>query len=328
MDTNVVATPIDADQLLAAALSSGWQTLSLFGVQVRQPADLFAYFISLNEVLTRLSESGAVETVEAVAVHVDYLAERAACRREKILAGGHFAADPAVILDTLFNIGGELHAASDRRAEPAPEGVPESVFTLMLAAEAALTGWCSREKALVLARTVLQERPQVCVEIGIFGGRSLVPCAAALRHIGAGVIYGIEAWSPAVAIENPTSEGNDEWWSNLDFANVKREFYRFVAATDLTRYVRVIEAPSGRAATLFDQIDFLHIDGSHSMINAAADVLLYGQKVRSGGIIVFDDFHWDSTAPAREIVTSFCDIVTLLKDPESGLDNCAILRRR
>jgi predicted O-methyltransferase YrrM len=202
------------------------------------------------------------------------------------------------------------------------------VFALILEAETKLAGWCSREKALVIARIILQERPQTCVEIGVFGGRSLVPCAAALQHIGAGAIYGIEAWNAHVAIENVTNEVNDDWWSKVDFASIKREFYRFLAEKNLTSHVRVIEAPSGRASGLFDHIDFLHIDGSHSMVNAAEDVILYARKVRSGGIIIFDDVNWQSTAPARELLGALCDTVTVLKDPASGLDICAVLRRR
>ena len=76
------------------------------------------------------------------------------------------------------------------------------------------------------------------------------------------------------------------------------------------------------------QIDFLHIDGSHSMINAAEDVILYARKVRRGGIVVFDDVNWQSTAPALELLGTLCDTVTMLKDPDSGRDICAVLRRR
>jgi hypothetical protein len=155
-----------------------------------------------------------------------------------------------------------------------------------------------------------------------------VPCAAALRHIGAGAIYGVEAWSPHVAIENVTNEINDDWWSRVDFADIKRAFYRFIAAANLTPHVRVIEAPSGRAASLFDEIDFLHIDGSHSVVNAAEDVILYARKVRSGGIVVFDDVNWKSTAPARDLLAALCDTVSVLKDPATGLDVCAVMRRR
>ena len=131
-----------------------------------------------------------------------------------------------------------------------------------------------------------------------------------------------------VAIENATDAGNDEWWSKVDFAEIKRAFFQFVAANDLTQQVRVIEAPSGRAAALFDQIDFLHIDGSHSLVNAVEDVILYARKVRSGGIVVFDDINWPSTAPARELLMVLCDVVTTLKDADTGMDVCAVLRRR
>ena len=92
--------------------------------------------------------------------------------------------------------------------------------------------------------------------------------------------------------------------------------------------MRLIEAPSARAVALFDAIDFLHIDGAHSMINAAEDVILYARKVRRGGIVVFDDVNWQSTAPALELLGALCDTVTMLKDPDSGRDICAVLRRR
>jgi predicted O-methyltransferase YrrM len=260
--------------------------------------------------------------------HIDYLAGKASCYVAVILGGNHFTTDRQIILDALANINSVLQMAARNWPEQPPHGIPDDVFALILEAESKLAGWCSREKSLTIARTVLQERPKICVEIGIFGGRSLVPCAAALRHIGSGEIYGIEAWNPDIAVEHATNEVNDDWWSKVDFARIKQEFYQFVAATNLTRHVRLIEAPSGRAAGLFDQIDFLHIDGSHSMVNAAEDVILYARKVRSGGIVVFDDVNWQSTAPARELLGTLCDTVTVLKDPESGLDICAVLRRR
>jgi predicted O-methyltransferase YrrM len=328
MDIDVVSAAAGSDEALHGALTAAWQTLSGFHVVVPQRTDLFVYFKALEDVLTALSEAGEVAPVEAVISHVDYLAGKAGCNAAVILGGGHFATDPRIILDALANIGAVLlQTARNRPAQP-PEGIPEDVFTLILEAEAKLAGWCSREKAMEIVRTVLRERPKTCVEIGVFGGRSLVPCAAALRHIGAGEIYGIEAWNPNIAIENATNEVNDDWWSKIDFAAIKREFYRFIAATNLTRHVRVIEAPSGRAAGLFDQIDFLHIDGSHSMVNAAEDVILYVRKVRSGGIVVFDDVNWQSTAPARALLAALCDTMTVLKDPASGLDICAVMRRR
>jgi predicted O-methyltransferase YrrM len=329
MSIDIVSnTPAGTDQALHCALIAAWETLAGFRVAAPQRNDLFVYFKSLDDVLTGLNEAGGLEPVEAAMGHIEYLAEKAGCHSAVILGGGHFTAHPQVILDALANIGSVLRTAAQKQPEPAPESIPEDVFALILEAEAKLAGWCSREKSLVIARTVLQERPKICVEIGVFGGRSLIPCAAALRHIGEGAIYGIEAWSPNVAIENPTNEANDDWWSKVDFTRIKQEFFRFVAATNLTQHVRVVEAPSNRVASLFDQIDYLHIDGSHSIVNAAEDVILYARKVRAGGIIIFDDINWQSTAPARALLDALCETVTVLKDPESGLDICAVLRRR
>jgi predicted O-methyltransferase YrrM len=328
MGIDVVSASIGSDQAVHRALAAAWQTLSGFNVAVPPESDLFVYFKALDGVLMALAEAGEIEPVESVMRHVDYLADKAGSHATVVLGGGYFVTHPQIVADALANIGVVLQGTVRYRSEQPPEGIPADVFGLILDAEAKLAGWCSREKALTIVRIVLEERPKTCVEIGVFGGRSLMPCAAALRHNGEGEIYGIEAWSPNIAIEQATNAVNDDWWSKVDFAGIKREFYRFAAATNLTPHVRLIEAPSGRAAALFDTIDFLHIDGSHSMVNAAEDVILYARKVRSGGIVVFDDVNWASTAPARELLGALCDTVTVLKDPETGLDICAVLRRR
>ncbi len=328
MDIDVASSSAGAYAALENGLESAWLTLARFPVAASPSRDLFGYFQALDRVVAGLNEAGSLRATETIMRHVDYLAERAGFRSKAILNGQRFSARPPVVLDTLENIGDVLREVLRKQPAEAPDGIPAEVFSLILEAEANLDGWCSREKALIIARTVLRERPEICVEIGIFGGRSLVPCAAALRHIGSGVIYGIEAWNPDTAVENATTDANDDWWSKFDFSKIKSDFYRFVSATSLVPHVRLIEAPSGRASGLFDRIDYLHIDGSHSTINAAEDVILYARKVRSGGIIVFDDVNWNSTAPARELLDALCTPVTFLKDPETGLDICAVMRRR
>jgi predicted O-methyltransferase YrrM len=328
MGIDVIPFVASSDPAVTHALTEAWQTLSGFPITEPHRSDLFDYFKALDEVLVVLTDTGDAASVEAVMTHIDYLAGKAGCHIASILGGSYFTTERQIILDALDNIGAVLRTTARPWPEQPPDGIPGDVFSLILEAEAKLAGWCSREKALTLVRTILQENPKTCVEIGIFGGRSLVPCAAALRHIGAGAIYGIEAWSPRVATENITNAVNDDWWSKVDFGRIKNEFYQFVAATGLTAQVRVIEAPSGRAASLFDHIDFLHIDGSHAVLNAAEDVILYASKVRSGGIVVFDDVNWQSTAPARELLAVLCDTIAVLKDPATGLDICAVLRRR
>jgi predicted O-methyltransferase YrrM len=193
----------------------------------------------------------------------------------------------------------------------------------------ALPGWCSIEKASLIAELVRAERPKICVEIGIFGGRSLVPCAAALReNDDGGAIYGIETWSAAVATEHVTNKENDEWWRNLDYADIKSEFLKFLVANKLVGWVRLIEAPSADAIAIFRSIDYLHIDGAHSIFNAAEDVVLYFKRLKPGGIIIMDDVNWETTAPAYQILKALCDPIATVKDEATGLDACAILRKR
>ena len=54
-------------------------------------------------------------------------------------------------------------------------------------------GWCSYEKAEKFVETITDQKPQLCVEIGVFGGSSLIPQALALKP-HSGVIIGIDPW--------------------------------------------------------------------------------------------------------------------------------------
>jgi predicted O-methyltransferase YrrM len=321
-------TADDHDRALESAVMQAAHGVAGLGIPAPQDGDVFAFFRALNEAIAVLRADVALDRVDAIDRHIDYLARKAGSSAPLILAGTAFSAERQIVIESLGNISDELRKAAAIQRDALPEGIPAEVFALIRAAEAQLDGRCPREKSLFLARTIMEERPEICVEIRMFGGRSVVPVAAALRHNGGGTITGIETWSADAAIEHTTDEKDRLWWSDCDFPGIKNRFFRFLAATELTREVRVIEATSRQAASLFDAIDFLHIDGSHSVVNAAEDVVLYATKVRRGGIIVFDDIDWDSTAPAREILNALCDTVQILTDPAVGHESCAVLRRR
>ncbi len=67
-----------------------------------------------------------------------------------------------------------------------------------------------------------------------------MPCAAALRHAGTGSIFAIETWNADAAVADPTSDAPGTSWSRVELTRVKHEFYRFVAAVDLTRQVQLV----------------------------------------------------------------------------------------
>lgn len=179
----------------------------------------------------------------------------------------------------------------------------------LMTAVTALEGWCSPQKSLLLYSLARAHKPQTVVEIGIYGGRSIVPIAAALKDNGIGQVYGIETWSGSAAVSYRTNIANDFWWQNIDFPKLKGDFLQFVVQHQLQDTIRVIESASDRCGGLFDRIDMLHIDGGHSTYGAAQDVVNYVSKVPSGGIIIYDDINWPSTAAGLEILRDSCRLI-------------------
>ncbi|MFK4808582.1 hypothetical protein ACI3KW_00070 [Devosia sp. ZW T5_3] len=62
------------------------------------------------------------------------------------------------------------------------------------------------------------------VEIGVFGGRSLIPPAAALQQ-SSEAIYGNETWRTDIATEPATNQVNDDWWKKVDLNGSSLGFY-------------------------------------------------------------------------------------------------------
>jgi predicted O-methyltransferase YrrM len=205
---------------------------------------------------------------------------------------------------------------------------PLSSRNLIKASVEKLPGWCSNAKSWLVYDLVRKSRPKVAVEVGIFGGRSLSIIAQALRENGEGVVYGIETWSGAGAIRYRTDLANDFWWQNIDFIGVKRQFYQFFLDHHLIDVTRVIELSSETAHLGLQEIDFLHIDGNHSMFGAAQDVVNYFGKLKPGGYVVFDDINWPSTRAGLEILMDTAELVaTVPKSDDSEIPGCAAFRK-
>ena len=187
-----------------------------------------------------------------------------------------------------------------------------------------LQGWCSFDKAILLYSLVRKYRPERVVEIGIFGGRSIVPIALALRDNKAGHVVGIESWAAeaAVAVENAVE--NDIWWLTTDYVGIKRAFFSYIVEEELHPYVRILETTSARGLATLDIIQFAHIDGGHSAVGAAQDVTSVLARMPSGGVIVLDDVEWPSTRAAVEILMDTCRLLEVTGNPaQHDLPSCA-----
>lgn len=167
-----------------------------------------------------------------------------------------------------------------------------------------LDGWCTKEKATVLMDLVLMLKPQRVVEIGVFGGKSLVPMAFAVRELGSGIVIGIDPWSQeesAIGMDG----GNLEYWGNLDHDRIYKKLTSKISKFGLDSTILLIRKSSEQADPIGD-IDMIHIDGNHSEEASLFDVNKWVPLVRKGGIIVFDDVNWESTNKATAWLDENC----------------------
>lgn len=163
-----------------------------------------------------------------------------------------------------------------------------------------VTGWCPVDKAMVLASAVIFTRPSVVVEIGVWGGKSLIPMAMACQALGHGKVVAIDPWSPQVSIEgfninDPQDQRNIAWWSTQDHEMVYLSFIQNLRDLGLTDIVDVRRTRSDDV-TPPDGIGLLHVDGSHTE-QAIRDVDRFAAMVMTGGLVFTDDDHWSSGGP-------------------------------
>lgn len=164
-----------------------------------------------------------------------------------------------------------------------------------------LQGWCSEYKASTLMDLVWLMRPQTVVEIGVFGGKSLVPMAYALKALGTGgIIYGIDPWSAMASAEGQDG-ANQDYWANLDHDGLLNDLKTKIATFNLTNQITLVRATSEDAAPI-ENIDILHIDGNHSNDASYYDICKWGPLVRKGGMIIFDDITWSTIDKALKFL--------------------------
>ncbi len=173
----------------------------------------------------------------------------------------------------------------------------KALFDTIATAQPALQGWCSEEKAATLASIIVSMRPSVSLEIGVFGGSSLLPIALAHKQVGKGLVVGVDPWDRATAVAAQVDQESREWWDKLDYEglfNGVREMVERHGLKDYCRLVRkkssLIDVPPG--------IGLLHIDGAHND-EAVRDVVRFCQHVEVGGYTVMDDLNWQGGGPAR-----------------------------
>jgi hypothetical protein len=153
-----------------------------------------------------------------------------------------------------------------------------------------LHGWATVDKAITLSNMVLAQRPSVVLEIGVWGGRSLIPMALACKSIGWGTVIGVDPWSPEESEKGQVTEADKKWWSEQNHEMVFQTFKNHLRKMELEPWVEIHRVSSDRF-TAPESIGLLHVDGNHGP-QALSDITRFGANVISGGLCVLDDTNW------------------------------------
>ncbi|HRW58642.1 MAG TPA: class I SAM-dependent methyltransferase, partial [Chlamydiales bacterium] len=189
-----------------------------------------------------------------------------------------------------------------------------------------IEGWCTDEKAELIVDLVLKTKPTVCVEIGVFGGASVIPFASALKINQQGFIYAIDPWSNAECLENyeNMNDPNYAWWSKVDLNYVYHSYLAMIRKFEIIPYCKTMKMTSKDALHhISEEIDILHIDGNHSEESSSFDVYNYFPKVKKGGYVLFDDANWATTTKAYQYLEERCEII---KKVDNG--NCVLFKKQ
>jgi len=155
-------------------------------------------------------------------------------------------------------------------------------------------GWCSQLKSDAIIDCVMETcigvNNPVCVEIGVYGGKSLLPFGLALKNLDKGIVYGIDPWSNQEAVVGYNHPSHQQFWGNIDLKRMHDICVSGINQLHLEEFVFLLKTTSDNAKQIGD-INVLHIDGQHTE-QLLRDINKYATKVVRGGYCFVDDVEW------------------------------------
>jgi len=183
---------------------------------------------------------------------------------------------------------------------------------LKLNEEPPVEGWLTHEKACVLFRLVEEWKPELCVEVGSFAGKAAMAVAMALKSLGKGIIFGIDPWVTSAAIEGTNTPEDNDWWENVPWDRIVREYYDRMQQFELLPFTTHFRRYDTDCLHFFPSgsIQFIHLDANHSAEISVRIVNSWWPKIADGGIIVMDDIKWDGQSKAAALLTELgCETI-------------------
>lgn len=167
-----------------------------------------------------------------------------------------------------------------------------------------LEGWCTLDKAKVLFSLVEQFRPELCLEIGTFGGKSLRAIAYGLKCTGRGIVFGIDPWAVDPCIEGTNAEANNQWWASVPWDKIINEYFSINQRYGLLEFTSHFRKHDRDCLRYFEDesIDLVHFDSNHSPEVACRTVQDWWPKLKPGCVIIMDDIDWQGQAKAVDVL--------------------------
>jgi len=173
-----------------------------------------------------------------------------------------------------------------------------------------MEGWCTAEKAERIYQLIIDTNSQFTVELGTWGGRSLIPMALAHKEKNSGFALGIDAWKVDACLSPENSEANDEWYKSVDFKYIYDCCQKEIFKNRVQDFCDTFRSRTDYASFIFanNTIDVLHEDSSHNESTIIAELNHWIPKVKIGGYWIADDTHW------KEVKTAYSKL------PDYGLE--------
>lgn len=160
-------------------------------------------------------------------------------------------------------------------------------------------GRCDETKGNVIKDLIIETNAQLCVEIGVFKGASLMYFAEALE-ITKGKVIGIDPYSIGTLKNEIPDKSLNSYIYDVLFKdqivldNLYNGVLNVINENELNNTVSLVRSKSEDYYNKLEMgsIDILHIDGNHDEEYVTKDIQLYLPLIKNGGYIIMDDITW------------------------------------
>jgi predicted O-methyltransferase YrrM len=160
-------------------------------------------------------------------------------------------------------------------------------------------GRCDETKGNVIKDLIIETNAQLCVEIGVFKGASLMYFAEALE-VTKGKVIGIDPYSMGTLRNEIPDKSLNTYIYDVLFKDqvVLDKLYdgvlKVINKNDLKNTVSLVRSKSEDFYKNLENesIDIIHIDGNHDEEYVTKDIQLYLPLIKKGGYIIMDDITW------------------------------------